>query len=280
MAIEIRRAFNGSDAYMFETSFTLHKIFVENISDFNAFDAKFDAAFATSWLNKINAAISFERDSMLKDVQVQKTLEVMDKMELCKQKYAEVKYFAIKTFPNSKAIQAEFGTEKYLSCRRSPSSMVSFMDQMYKVCLDYQAELGANGMSLAQITEINTLGIELMNVNTIQEGFKKSRPVQTEERITVLNACYADTIRVIRAAQLVYYNDFARRNQFVYYPNRKPKKDKTKEPQPMDKEAVLTPVFVTNGDSQWNAFSNEGKEGENDLVQKDDKDEDFGGDGG
>jgi hypothetical protein len=270
MAIEIRRAFNGSDAYMIETSMTLHSIFVDNISDFTVLDTTMDAAFATSWLNNINAAATLERDSMVKDIQAQKTMEVGDRMELCKQKYAEVKYFAKRAFPNNKAVQAEFGTDAYLSCRRSPSSMIAFMDQMYKTCLDYQVELTANGMSMAQISEIDTLRIELMNASTIQEGFKKSRPVQTQERITVLNACYADTIRVVQAAQLVYINDFARRNQFVFYPNRNPKKDKTKEAQPMDNEAMLTPEFTLNSHNELQSFSNESKEREVDLEQWDD----------
>ena len=58
---------------MLETSNTLQSLFVTNIADFTLFDTTLDNAFATNWLNSINAAATVVRDSQIKDIQAQRT---------------------------------------------------------------------------------------------------------------------------------------------------------------------------------------------------------------
>ena len=55
--------------------------------------------------------------------------------------------------------------------------------------------------------------------NSNQEVFKKQRPKLTEERIKVLNNCYAYVIQVNAAAQLVFRDDFAKQKQYVFSPS-------------------------------------------------------------
>ncbi len=218
MSDEIKRIYSGSDDYMLETANTLHLIFAANIAQFTAFDTKLDAPFSASWLNKIDLAGTVVRDSQIKDIQAQKTMEVLDVLTTSKTKYNEVKYFAKKAFPTNKAKQAEFGTDTYDDNRKSQSKMIAFMDEMHKACLKYQAELIVVGMTLGKITEIDTLRTQLLNANTNQEGYIKGRSVLTQDRIITLNECYLDTMTVIEAAQIVYINDYARKNQFVFNP--------------------------------------------------------------
>jgi len=216
MRTETVRAFNGSDSYMLETANTLHSLFVASLADFTNFDTELDAAFGTTWLASIDAAGTVVRDSQVKDILAQKTDDVLAQMELCVLKYNEVKYFASKVFPKNIARQAEFGTDTYLAARRSQAKMVLFMDEMHKACVKYQTELVAGGFTAPQIAEILTLHTALLNANTVQEGYLKGRPVLTQERVETLNTAYTFMRTVIEAANVIYYNDFARRNQYVY----------------------------------------------------------------
>ncbi len=219
MAKEIIRAYNGSDDYMLETSNTLQSLFVTNIADFTLFDTTLDNTFASNWLLSINAASTVIRDSQIKDIQAQRTDAVLAQMELCKLKYNEVKYFAVKIFPKDYARQAEFGTDTYGEARKSQSKMISFLDEMHKACVKYQTQLIAGGMSAAKIAAIQTLRTALQNANTSQESYVRGRPVLTQDRVILLNNCYLKTRTVIDAAQVIYYNDVARRQQYIFQPS-------------------------------------------------------------
>ena len=219
MTNELIRAYKGSDDYMLETSNTLHSLFLANVADFTALDTTLTAAYGTTWLAAIDAAGTVVRDSQVKDILAQHTNDVLAQMELCKIKYNEVKFFANKVFPKDKARQAEFGTDTYIDARRSQSKMISFLDEMHKACVKYQAQLIAGGLTALKITEIQTLRTNLQNLNTTQESYIKARPVLTQDRIIILNTCYDYTRTVIEAAQVIYYNDMARRNQYIYLPS-------------------------------------------------------------
>ena len=219
MTNEIKRAYIGSDDYMLETSSTLQSLFVTNVADFTAFDTTLTLAYGTTWLNAINAAGTVVRDSQVKDILAQRTNAVLTQMELCHIKYNEAKYFANKVFPKDKARQAEFGTDTYLQARQSQSKMISFLDEMHKACVKYQTQLVAGGLSATKIAAIQTLRTDLQNLNTSQEGYIRARPVLTQDRIVVLNNCFNITKTIIEAAQVIYYNDIARRQQYVYLPS-------------------------------------------------------------
>lgn len=219
MTNEIERAYNGSDDYMLETSNTLHRLFLASVADFTTFDTTLNPAYATNWLQAIDAAGTVVRDSQIKDIMAQYTNTVLTIMEQCKIKYNEVKFFATKQFPKDKARQAEFGTDTYLEARRSHSKMIGFLDEMHKACVKYETELVLGGYDSAKIADILTLRNDLLNANTTQESYKRGRPVLTQDRIIALNDCYNYTRIVMEAAQVVYYNDAARRQQYIYMPS-------------------------------------------------------------
>lgn len=218
MKAEMTRVYGIKDAHMLETARTLHSLFNDHIADFTAFDTTLDAAFATSWLATIDAAAIVVRDSQIKDIQAAKTETVLEKMELCRIKYNQIKYFAGRAFSKNKIKLAEFGAEDYEKVRKSQALMISFMDEMHKACLTYSTELEAAGLAVGEIAEIETLKIELQDANTIQENYMRARPVLTEERIAILNQCFETTMIVVNAAQVLYYNEYALRRMFVFSP--------------------------------------------------------------
>jgi hypothetical protein len=215
---EIIRIYNGSDVYMTETARTIQALLVSDLPKFTEFDSTITVEYAEHFLEAVVAAETVVADSSVIDQQVQKTELVLAAMEKAKAKYADVKYFALKTFPNSVGTQNEFGINDYERARRSTPQMVQFLDEMSKACVKYQPQLVAAGFSAAAITEIQGIRTELLNANSAQEVFKKQRPKLTEDRIVVLNTCYTFVAQVNQAAQLVFKTDFAKQKQYVYIP--------------------------------------------------------------
>lgn len=219
--IEIKRTFDGSDAHMTNFARVIHGLLLEDIANFTAFDVTINAAFAEVFLETIENAETLVADSAIIDMQAQKTEQILEAMNKAKIKYGDVKYFVQKTFPKSLPSQNEFGLNDYERARRSSIQMVQFLDEMHKACVKYQTKLLASGFNATAIEEIVTIRTELQTANIDQEIFKKQRPKQTEDRVTVLNSCYEMLTQVNAAGQRVYMNDYAKRHQFVYKPTTK-----------------------------------------------------------
>jgi hypothetical protein len=213
---EIIRTYTGSDADLAENARTIHSLLVLDLPLFTAFDNTINASFGTQFLASITAADTVVADSAVIDQLVQKTEVVITNMDRARNKYNDVKYFVLKTFPNSPGAQGEFGLNDYQKARRNAPLMIQFLDEIHKACVKNQTQLVAKGLSAAAIAEIQTIRTDLMTANTSQEVFKKQRPKLTEERIKILNTCFDFTMQVINAGQLVFRSDFAKKNQYIF----------------------------------------------------------------
>lgn len=219
MANEIKRLYRGSDAHMAASSRVTRTLMLDDLPAFTAFDSTIDSAFATEWLAKIVAADSVVRDDVVIDEVVETTEYVSGAMKRAKRKYHQVKYFVQKAFPESVGIQGQFGLNDYMDVRRNTEEMVTFMTGMYDKCIQHKVILIAKGYSQARIDEILDIKQALIDTNNVQEATKKDRPKRTEDRIIILNDCYSVMALINAAAQLVYEDDYAKQNQFVYDPS-------------------------------------------------------------
>ncbi len=217
--IPVLRNFTGSDVFMTENARVTHALVNLDLAKFTAFDNTITATSQTQFLAAINAADTVIADSAVVDQMVQTTETVSLAMEKAKVKYNEVKYFVQKAFSLSPGTQNEFGLNDYAYAKRTDKRMIAFMDEMSKAAVKYQAKLITAGYTAAGVTAIQTIRTELLNANLTQEVFKKQRPKLTEDRIIILNACYSKLSNINAGAQLVYINDFAKQNQFVYNPS-------------------------------------------------------------
>lgn len=229
MNVKNVRTYSGSDGYMLETSGALHLLFNEDLAAFTAFDSTMDAAFSTAWKAAITAAHDVIPDSLIKDIQAGKTLEVLELMEKAKEKYNEVKFFSHKVFKNNLPKRNEFGVDSYERARKSQTGMITLLGEMSKTCQKYSEELLAGGFDQAKMDEIETLRIALDEANLEQESYKRGRPTLTLERIQVLNACYDFTRTVMDAAVVVFYNNQVRRRAYVFDPTGSGSTKKDKE---------------------------------------------------
>lgn len=213
---QIFRLFRGTDGEMLEAARTTQVLLSQDLVAFTTFDATIDGAFVSTFLDAITDAEAIISDNVVIDELVEKTENVETAMERARIKYREVKYFAQAAFPNSIGIQNQFGLNDYDRARKSTTQMIAFLEDMYSVCQKFNAKLIDSGYSQVRIDEIKDIRENLLQFNSSQEVFKKTRTKLTEDRITVLNNCYNYMTKVNAAAQLVYMNDYAKQKQFVY----------------------------------------------------------------
>jgi len=216
---EIQRDYNGTDAYMTETSRVIYNLFLEDLPKFGAFDTTMNGEYANKFLEQVVAAEQVVADTAIIDQQVALTEKADQSMEKARVKYNEVKYFVLKAFKSSLGTQNEFGLNDYERARKNRSQMAQFLFEMHAACDKYKTELIAAGYNQAAIDAILPIREELLNTNTSQKLFIKQRPKLTEDRIIILNACYETLTQINAAAQLVFMDDYAKQNQYVYNPS-------------------------------------------------------------
>ena len=217
----IKRQYVGSDVYMTQTARVTHDLIHPAVDQFNQFDSTITNASLKEFYQMIKAAEVVVADSAVIDQQVTLTENVTDLMGRARVKYGQIKYFVMKAYPTNVGIQGEFGLNDYLKARKNTNQMAQFLNEMHNACVKYEDQLIEKGCRAEEIENIQLLREKLILSNTSQKVFKKERPKLTGDRITILNNCYFATIELMAAAQFVYADDYAKRNQFVYNPTGK-----------------------------------------------------------
>lgn len=212
------RNYNTSDEYMVERSETILGQFETDFADFEALDPNLNAAFAADWGAAIENAVAQTAGETVDDQMQQLTAVVGEKMELCRKKYIEVKYFFTRAFPNNKPVMKEMGEDDYERARLSQMRMIFFMENLHVAAERHKIQLMAKGYTQAKIDEIEALRTGLQAANKVQNVFKKGRPVLTLGRETVYNNCYAFTAQVAAAAEVVYADNPVKKALYVFEP--------------------------------------------------------------
>ena len=216
MAVKIVRLYRCPDSIMIEAADTLIALYIDDESEFFAYNAvMFPPEFKTTFQTHITSAHNVIKDMVVVDEQQEESLEVTAKMKECFAYFQRMKPTIMFTFPNKPAVWNQFGFNDYDFARRSHGRMVQFMDMLHKTSVKYSVELIAKGWTQVKIDQCETLAGELKTENTEQEQAKKDRPVETQERIVVLNTCWEDMVFVTNAAKAVFYDNFAKLHQYT-----------------------------------------------------------------
>lgn len=216
---KVERAYTVSDATMLERLATIQSLFAEDLADFTAFDADFNATFRDEWTADREAAEALSTDETIQDELADLTQNVDEAMAAGRDKWNEIKYFIKKAFPDRPARQNEFGADDYREASVVQRDFIGFLEKLHAKAEKYKVELIAAKYTQAQIDEIETLRSNLAIANRAQENFKAQRLSDTEDRKIALNKPYLTMVRVNEAAQIIYINSEAKRSQYVFDPN-------------------------------------------------------------
>lgn len=207
------------DADMLELSATMRVFFNEDFTDFNDYNPKFDDDYKDEWDEQITAAEDAPTDEQIHDILQQKTAAVERAMKQCRDKFQDSKMFIEDAFPGNDPVWNEFGFDRYDSMRQSQAGFIQFMYLFHKVAEKYKAELIGKNYTQDKIDEIEALAETLKDANTEQEAYKGNIPVETQNRVNLLNACYGMTSEVGRAGKLIFRNNYAKYQRYLLTPS-------------------------------------------------------------
>jgi len=216
MAIKVIRKYNCPDPTMLDGADTLHALYVADEAEFTNYNAiMFPAGFKTSWLAKITAARNVLKDVVVVDEQQEETFQVTAKMKECMEYFQTMKPTIEFAFPGNVAVWNAFGFNDYDFASQSQGRLTQFMEMLFVTSTNYSVQLIAGGWTAPKIAQCGTLSTEMRTEQTEQETAKKDRPVETQERIIILNNCWDDMVYVTNGAKAVFYNNFAKLHQYV-----------------------------------------------------------------
>lgn len=213
------RHYSIPDADMLELSSTMREFFIEDKADFIARNPKFDDPYAGQWEEKITAAEGFPTDEQVDDILQQKTNAVEAVMTQCRNKFQDTKEFIEDAFPKKQVVWNEFGYDDYDSVRQDQAKFIQFMNRFHKVAVKYSEQLMDANYTQPKIDEIETLAEALKDANTEQEVYKGNIPVITQNRVEVMNACYAVTSEVGRVGKLIYRSNYGKYQRYLLTPS-------------------------------------------------------------
>ena len=189
--------------------------FIDEQAAFAGFDADFANPFDTDWESVVSTAKLMPTDETVKDQLQQLTAAVEEAMEKGRIKFQSSKYFIEKAFPNSPAIQDEFGFDDYDKARRTQLGTLQFMRTFFATATKYAAELAAVGYDAAAVAEIDALTIDLDKANNAQEKFKGTRSLTAEDRVKAMNKAWNIMLQVSKAGKVIFMNDPAKYQFFL-----------------------------------------------------------------
>ena len=212
----VRRIYQGPDEKMRDEAKGIYDCFIEDQAKFIEFDPDFGKPeFLSAYLKLINDADEVQSNTQRVTSLKQLTEIVNDKMELCRNKFQNSKYYIEKTFPDRPVIWDEFGYKAYEKARNNQLRMKDFMRDFHKTAVKYSVKLIAANYTQEKIDEIDTFRQELNQADGDQEAFKRGRPTLTQDNLIILNNCYSMTSKVAGVGKQIFENDYARRQRYV-----------------------------------------------------------------
>ncbi len=213
------RLYSGTDAYMAESARTIHQLLTTDVAQFSAFSSRFNAAYLTDFLAKIDAADAVITDESIISQQITKTEAVLTAMDRARLLYRRAKAYAELTFADTRPVLIQEFTRGYAEARQNQPKMIVFLEMLWNTVNTHSDALKdptKGGMPNNFADEIEALREELQSKNVTQETFINTRTTLAESRINTLNACYTKMTEVNNFAQVVFEDSPAKRSIYTY----------------------------------------------------------------
>lgn len=208
------RNFSYSDEALTQHASDQLSFLEEDVVDFAAFDPDLGEPKRINMADLVTWAISEGGD----DLNVSKlgdfTEQLLAEMESAKRLYNQLRYWVMKTFPDRKAIQRQFGIGRFRKIVTSQESMIVFLNSVNTAIEEYRTELEAANTPVALLDSVAPQADALQLANNAQEKKKGNRTVDTEDRIAQLNQLHQHVKDYNAAAEYVFYDFPAKRDRY------------------------------------------------------------------
>ena len=180
-------------------------LFKDHLTDFETFDPHLNSAFATQWMQQIEALEGHETDETVVDGLENTTQTVKEKCEALQKLTDKVEYYVKAAFPENERVWQEFGFQKMSNL--SHTSTMNFVLNGYAInllLLDYNTELTNAGMPATLPGEYELACDKIGEQAIFQEYEKRLRIRKTTKRILLFNALLSSHQKVSKAAKVIY----------------------------------------------------------------------------
>ena len=204
-----------------------------DLSDFTAMDPDLNADKVAELGTLLSEALKEGGDGSKRAELGQKTETLLAEMAQSRKLFNQLRYWILKTYPDSVATQRQFGVGRFSKVTRSQMGLISFFFELAEVIAENRAALEAKRTPSALLDEVSTQADRLKTAQMEQETQKGNRIVNTEARIKRLNTIYDILRSVNAAAEFVYFDEAAKRDRY-----RTPSGSKTAEEETLVDEAA------------------------------------------
>jgi hypothetical protein len=212
-----KKNYSMKDALMLQQSHVKRQHFIDNQGDFELLDPDFADPFKVNWNTSILASEVLPTDESRDDEISIETADVLETIAKAKQRIRELKYFAMKAFPNSTEELRTLGFDDYDEASNSQSELATLLGRMYNYSENtFKTELLAVNYTQPKIDGLLAVKDELQLENKEQDTMIQNTPIATQERNTQLNETFAFWKKVNLASKVIYSNDYAKLNLFLF----------------------------------------------------------------
>ncbi|MEM9337846.1 MAG: hypothetical protein AAGA66_03905 [Bacteroidota bacterium] len=208
------RNYKYSDDELIQYANNLLGYLEDDLPDFEAFDAD----LGTPKKEALSTLVIWGLEEGGDELNVAKlgdfTQRLLEEMATARKLYNQLRYWVVKTFPNRKAVQRQFGIGRFRKVAASQAGLISFFSSLKDSIADYRVQLEAAKTPPDLLDQIALQGQALSRAQQDQEKKKGSRTVDTEERVKKLNELFDLTRAYNAAAEFVYFDLPAKRDLY------------------------------------------------------------------
>jgi hypothetical protein len=218
---ELIRNYRYADRNMLELGQSFSDLLAEHLASFTPKYPYIDALFQTEFQGRITAAKLFNPDTIVvDDIHLQTTI-VETAMTNGRNLVSRVFHYVKLAFPNNEAILNVFGHSEYESYCRSHTKFPIILTQAHKKANDplYKAALLLKGLTVADITMLETICTTIEAENKKQFNEEKERVITTQTRIGMCNSIWGTMAELSECAKDIFSDNWALYHAFLLYPN-------------------------------------------------------------
>lgn len=213
----INRDFKLSDATMLGKANIIVEIAKEDLAEISEFDDAINLEFLNTYKARISDCQKMGTHISNMNLQSQQSVILAKQFELAKKEYHKLQYYVSLAFPNNPSMSNKFGSNEYAKVRAKVDKFIGFMQILSESIVQYKDELALVGYSEKQIKGFNAQFVDLEKANTahglsIIEGIKL-----THDRIEELNSIYQIALRICKVGSIVFANNAAKKQRYVFY---------------------------------------------------------------
>lgn len=210
-----KRKYAISDMLLLQYADTISAQLPEDIDKFHAFDPQgFPMGLPAIIEQKATGALAKDGDDGNKAAIGSKTLRARQQTERCRDYLEGLKYWAKGAYPDSPAIQRQFGVGRTTGIFRTRAALLGFMEGLPGTIKTHRAKLEGAGAPTKVLDGATPRYKALQKAHKALEKQKGDRPIATQARIDRLNELYRILQKLDKAAALVFKGKPAQRNRY------------------------------------------------------------------